>query len=198
MTGPGSASKPRPHPHANAAFAPPLQNSPPFNNGFQPRGTTVGMQSSAAPQATSSSFNPFAIVSNAEVVGDKIAPVPKPVKLSDRNAILNSREKYEVFYKLSVISGITKEEILREIQACPEREMSEDVILYRIISRKDPEAVSVLSNDTALFPYFYHVLFPRSFSRLNRFMWLPPRRPKKMRSWIEPFWKVKRSEITFK
>ena len=95
-------------------------------------------------QASSSSFNPFAVCSNAEAVGDTITPAPKPVKLSDRNTILNTREKYEIFYKLSVISGITKEEILREIRDCPNSQLNEDNILYRIISKKDPEAVSAI------------------------------------------------------
>ena len=93
-----------------------------------------------------SMFNPFAVCSNAVEAGQPVPPTivtNKSIKLNDRNRILNTREKYEIFYQLSVISGITKEDILREIDVCPESELNADYVLYRIISRKDPEKVRI-------------------------------------------------------
>jgi hypothetical protein len=115
------------------------QHHPNASNGFHPQ--AAYQVSSSAPHPVTTNHTNIHNNHNT-AAGNKVTPAPKPVKLSDRNLILNTREKYEVFYKLSVISGITKEEILREIQVCPESELSEDYILYQLISRKDPEAVS--------------------------------------------------------
>jgi hypothetical protein len=74
---------------------------------------------------------------------ERTAPLEGPsISLNDRNSILNTSKKKDIFFQLSVVSGITKQDILREIQDCPPEQLSKDNILLRILSRKDPEGVS--------------------------------------------------------
>lgn len=63
------------------------------------------------------------------------------VSLNDRNSILNTALKKDIFYQLSVVSGITKQDILMEIRDSPPDQLSKDNVLLRILSRKDPHGV---------------------------------------------------------
>ncbi len=63
--------------------------------------------------------------------------------VDNREIILNSSKKKDIFYQLSVVSGVTKQDILRELAECPHDQLSKDNILLRILSRKDPDGVRI-------------------------------------------------------
>ncbi len=73
--------------------------------------------------------------SNPHTDKQRVQPV------DNREIILNSSKKKDIFYQLSVVSGITKQDILRELAECPNDQLSKDNILLRILSRKDPDGV---------------------------------------------------------